>query len=180
MENSNEKTNESKDKSDQCQHCGRMKEDWKTNRPAGTKQMQRGDNEDRVRAYLDWHKRSLPASCYGNDFDSIEWRIKDGKWYAVALLELTRLDGNVNPPPSYFESILNRMTKRDSQAELACVAAKILGCEAWVVLWRHDLSEFWVYNLSNNQHGWFHLSPEQYKKWLVVKLPARRFHERTD
>ena len=99
------------------------------------------------------------------DIDQIEWRFRDGDAVPVALIELTRVDGNMSIPQSYLNAIVNRFTKRDGQAALLLQVAQQLELAVWISLFRWDLSEFWVYNLSRNE-GWWHVDKTGYIKWL--------------
>lgn len=145
----------------QCPTCGRVDRDWSQDgvvrNDLGGKigsQDSPGFLEDRCAAY----RRFRAMMNYGavTDFDQIEWR-SDGQGYLVpvALFELTRVDGNVPVSQNYLDKILDRILKRDQQGELAKRAASGLDMKAWIVAFRHDLSEFWVYNLSY-ERGWFH------------------------
>jgi len=43
--------------------------------------------------------------------------------------------------------------------------AEALGTRAYIVLFREDCSEFWVYNLSDNQ-GWYYFNPRGMESFL--------------
>ena len=155
----------------QCPTCGRIQEDWGN---ADTKALaitlnkgkQREESEDRTADYRAW-RWNIGSGCYVSDIDHIEYRISNGIIKPVALLELTRVDGDRPIPDTYLNAILNRFKKRDAQYNLITHAAKELDCKAWVVLFREDLNEFWLYNLTNNR-GWYkNLAKDKYKRWLL-------------
>ncbi len=116
-------------------------------------------------AYRAW-RQTWGCGAFVNDIDQIEWRLVDGDVVPIMALEMTRLDGGVHPPATYFEAILTRYQRRDGQALAITAFAERLGVPAVIVLWRHDLSDFWIYNLSTHQ-GWFYLTAPQYKRWLI-------------
>lgn len=154
----------------QCPTCGRMKRDWthegairnEQGHKIGTEDVP-DIREDRTAAYRKW-RRSLPQAG-ATDFDQVEWRYRNKELEPVALLELTRVDGNVSLPPSYLQSILDRFEKRDWQGKLAKRAALQLGVKAWIVAFRHDLTDFWVYNLTDGR-GWWTMTQGEYSAWL--------------
>ncbi len=150
---------------DQCPLCGRVSEDWSSNRAQGTKGKQRKDREDRAAGYREW-RQAFGGGCYVEDVDQVEWRKGvSGELCPVATLELTRLDGNRNPPATYLQNILARFGERDFQATHSRHVAGALGVSCFVVLFRWDLSEFWIYNLSEKR-GWWHLTQDRYMRWL--------------
>ncbi|HUZ01627.1 MAG TPA: hypothetical protein VMU89_14860 [Thermomicrobiaceae bacterium] len=153
----------------QCPTCGRISEDWssdETLRPDGEvrKARQRRDSEDRALSYRQW-RYQFGGGCFVSDIDQVEWRVVDGAPTPVGVLELSRVDGNVRVPESYRTAVIERFTKRDGQATSVIEMAKRLGTTAWVVLFRWDLTEFWVYNLSDRR-GWWALRPAAYENWI--------------
>jgi hypothetical protein len=147
-----------------CPTCGRPSVDWAADRGEGAKGRQHHTREDRTLDYRAWH-RTWASSCFVSDIDQLEWRMIGGEVTPVALIELTRIDGAPNPPASYFRAILTRFEERDAQAKAARTFARLLGVTAWIVVYHHDLSNLWVYNLSNSR-GWFSMSPTGYQRWL--------------
>ncbi len=88
----------------------------------------------------------------------------------MVVLELTRLDGDVSPlPPAYLEAIKTRFHSRDGQAKSIVALANKLGVEAVIVLFRHDLSEFWLHKLSEPASDWVYTSKAGYRRWLEAK-----------
>ena len=121
--------------------------------------------EDRIARYRLFRRTIEQAGA--TDFDQVEWRFKsEGEPYPVALLEMSRVDGSKPVPETYLEAVLHRIVERDWQGRFAKAAAERLGCRAWIVLFRHDLSEFWVYNLSESD-GWWHTDCEGYRDWIT-------------
>jgi hypothetical protein len=147
----------------QCPTCGRVDEDWASNRP-DLKGRQRGDREDRCRDYRGWRWK-FGGGLYASDVDQIEWRIENGVFRPVAVLELTRVDGNIPVPQSYLDRILLRFGERDGQGKIARRTAELLGCKAWIVAFRWSVNEFWVYNLTDGR-GWWHTDRALYRKWI--------------
>src|SRR5262245_47230829 len=99
----------------QCPTCGRCDPDWtalasKHLMANGAKARQRTSIEDRTAKYRDW-RRTLNRQLYVSDIDQMEWRIVDDEVEPVALLELTRIDGDLPIPPTYLAHILDRMYK---------------------------------------------------------------------
>ncbi len=148
---------------DQCPTCGRVTDDW-AERNAGIKGKQRMDTEDRAADYRNW-RHQFGGGCYVSDVDQLEWRIVDDEIRIVASIELSRVDGNVPIPDSYQDAVVNRFGNRDGQSKIIREVAARLGVPAWIVLFRWDLSEFWVFNLSEAR-GWWHLSPAKYRSWI--------------
>lgn len=133
---------------------------------SGAKAHQRKDREDRTLGYKNWH-RSLGPGLYVIDVDQVEYRIdRDGNVNIIALLELTRMDGNGSPSKSYLDSILQRFWARDAQARIITSIAEMLKVKAWIVLFREDLRQFSLYNISDNR-GWYeNLTAAKYAEWL--------------
>ncbi len=99
------------------------------------------------------------------DVDFIEWRLRDGKLVAVGVMEVTRVDNGKEVNEQYLKSILDRYEQRDIQARATSQVAESLGTKAWIILFRENCSEFWVYNLTNKR-GWWHLTPEKMEEFL--------------
>lgn len=118
--------------------------------------------EDRSIAYTDWHREIGPDfPC--QDIDQIEYRIIDGKIIPILMLELTRYDYENEPADQYFNAILERFNK--SQRKAATCFAELLGVDCVIVLFKFDLTRFWLFNLTTDQ-GWYSLDEDRYKKWL--------------
>ena len=100
------------------------------------------------------------------DIDQVEWRVQYGQPTPVVVLELTRLDGSHPLPQTYLDAIVTRFTKRDGQAAAIVALANRLGVDAVIVLFRHDLSEFWLFDLSSPTR-WFHRDQRQYRHWIT-------------
>jgi len=143
----------------------------------GTKKHQREDKADRTADYREW-RRVLGSPYYVADIDQVELRKRgpglDGL-RPVASLELTRTDSDYHISWDYTENIRKRFVERDAQGLIATELAGLLGVHAWIVLYRHDLTEFWVYNLSRPIY-WMHLSRDQYRRWLMMLGTPNEFH----
>jgi len=147
----------------QCPTCGRVAADWSAKFGA-SKGRQRVDTEDRAAPFRDW-RRSLGRPYYVCDIDQVEWRMIDGRPVPVAVMELTRVDGNVAIPATYLEAILTRFTKRDGQGAATKAFAELMGVKAWIVLFRWDMSELWLYNLTDGR-GWWRRDKRVVGKWI--------------
>ena len=119
--------------------------------------------EDRSLIYTDW-RRTIDVGTYCQDIDQVEYRIIDGEIVPVLMLELTRYDFDTEPNQNYFAAILERFSK--SQRKAATKFATLLGVNCIIVLFKHDLTKFWLFNLTTNQ-GWYSLDKKGYEDWLV-------------
>ncbi len=157
----------------QCPTCGRMDRDWSQREAEerdsqGHKALLGGDGsfkEDRAAAYRRW-RYTLGKGVWAMDVDQVEWRRDEsGDPHPAATIELTRVDGNVRVPGTYLAKILDRFGDRDFQAEHSKYVAEALGVNCFIVAFRWDLTEFWVYNLSCSR-GWWNLDVPRYERWL--------------
>jgi len=130
----------------------------------GAKAYQRTDAEWRIKPYSDWH-RTLSKDLLMVDVDFIEWRYKDGELVPVGVMEVTRVDAGRKVNQHYLDAIIQRYELRDLQALAARHVATALRTKAYIILFREDCSEFWVYNLTNRR-GWWHLNPTQMQEFL--------------
>ena len=119
--------------------------------------------EDRSLTYTDW-RRTIGEGTYCQDSDQVEYRIIDGEIVPVLMLELTRYDYDTEPTEGYFAAILERFGK--SQRKSATSFATLLGVDCIIVLFKHNLTKFWIFNLTTNQ-GWYSLDKKGYEDWLV-------------
>jgi hypothetical protein len=129
----------------------------------------RKDIEDRTMDYRD-KRRSYPFG-YTQDVDQLEYCFYDNEIVFVASLELTRADFNKKypngPGSGYFVKILERF-HHDAQAKFSKKVADCLGIESYIVTFYHDLTRYWVYNLSQSR-GWIAFTDVEYFKWLEGK-----------
>jgi hypothetical protein len=131
---------------------------------SGAKAHQREDTENRILPYSLWH-RTLDRSLLMLDVDFIEWRFRDGKLVPVGVMEVTRVDKGKEVNENYLASILRRYDVRDLQGRIARKIAEMLKMRAFIVLFREDCSEFWVYDLSFNR-GWKYFDPYEMEAFL--------------
>jgi len=131
---------------------------------SGAKDYQRNDSENRSEDFRKMH-RNLDRKLYATDIDLVEMRIINGELTAVGTLEITRIDNDKKVSKRYLESILKRY-ERDFQKKMACYLAEKLGVKAWIVLYKEDLSQFWIYCLSNDDNRWYYYDVERFEKWL--------------
>jgi hypothetical protein len=129
-----------------------------------TKSKQRQDKEDRTSDYRQW-RFGFGNHKFVSDIDQVEYRIVDGRIIPVALLELTRIDGDVPIRHGYLSSILQRFAKRDAQKKFIIEMAKKLDVNVYIVAFRYTLEEFWLYNLSKSK-GWACLNKKRYSQWI--------------
>jgi hypothetical protein len=132
---------------------------------SGAKAYQRMDTENRIKPYSDWH-RTLDRRLYMADVDFIEWRYRNNDLVAVGVMEVTRVDLAKEVNQGYLDSIVQRFEQRDLQARVARKVAEALQTKAYIVLFREDCSEFWVYNLTDRR-GWGHYNPQQMEDFLL-------------
>jgi hypothetical protein len=130
----------------------------------GAKAYQRADAEWRIKPYSDWH-RKLSKDLLMVDVDFIEWRHRDGDFVPVGVMEVTRVDLGKEVNQRYLDQIIERYEQRDLQGIAARKVAAALQTKAYIILFREDCSEFWVYNLTNSR-GWWHLDPEKMEAFL--------------
>tara|TARA_R100000808_G_C2153477_1_gene163700 strand:+ start:1686 stop:2138 length:453 start_codon:yes stop_codon:yes gene_type:complete len=140
------------------------------------KQHNREDTEDRTTLYRDirW-KQAWNSRCV-QDLDQIEYSVVDGQIVYVAIIELTRRDNHPtikNPPPRYFDAILERYDS-DMQGRLAVETAKKLGVDAYIVVFDEDVERLWVYNFSKRKGFTREFSKKEYFEWLYAKHEAAR------
>ena len=159
---------------EQCPTCGRCPKDW-AEREAAIKQGFKADG-DRAALYRNY-RRTLkgPPGAWDDlgcatDVDNVEWRYRDGGWQPAAVFELTRVDGDLELPESYFGNIAARF-RTEVQGKIAKIVARRFDCKAWIVLFRYDCSEFWIYNLTDDR-GWFHINADAYRSWLLQLEPG--------
>lgn len=131
---------------------------------SGSKAYQRKDSEDRARPYRDWH-RNLGAQYACSDVDSIEWRWRNGEPVPVAVIEITMADNDVNVCQKYLDAIIDRYENRDKQAALTRKVAIALGVNAYILLYRRNMMQFWLYNLSEKT-GWSVMNNKQMSDFL--------------
>lgn len=129
--------------------------------------------EDRNIDFLIWH-RELTSWLYSFDIDQVEFRFNSkGHIMPVAIIELTRFDGNGAPPPSYLKKWLNRIHTRDAHAAALKQLSEMLFCDAYLVCWKKDLQLMWVFNLTTGQ-GWQQMTPAEYENWLKTLKSRHR------
>ena len=119
--------------------------------------------ENRALGYSNWH-RTLDKSLYALDVDFIEWRRRNGNIVPVALIEITRVDNNVFVGKTYLDNIVKRYDD-GIQGLCSLKVSRALGIKAYIVLFRENLNEFWLYNLSEKR-GWTKLSQREYVGFL--------------
>lgn len=129
-----------------------------------SKALQRSDGEHRVKPYMDW-RRTIKRGLYMLDVDDIEWRYRNGKQVAVGVLEMTRVDGDKPVGEGYFQAVLNRFLNRDMQGKTTKIIAEALGTHAYIVIFRYNCSEFFVYNLTL-EGAWVTYNEKQFIEFL--------------
>ena len=153
----------------------------------GVKARQRDDKEDRSLLYRDWRRETVKKgekkrTCYTSDIDQVEYMIVKGETIPVAILELTRYDFDESDRPSqswakYLSSILDRYFFRDNQGRFVKTIAGKLGIPAYIILFRHDLAKFWVFDMCDAKALWVHKDQDEYRDWLAhLKVKALEKH----
>jgi hypothetical protein len=131
---------------------------------SGAKAYQRSDTENRLKAYSDWH-RTLDRKLYTTDVDFIEWRFVNGILTPVGIMEVTRVDKGKNVDDKYLNEIIQRFEQRDMQAKAIRKVAACLNTKAYIVLFREDCSEFWIYFITDSK-GWYFCDPNRMENFL--------------
>jgi len=131
---------------------------------SNAKAHQRTDAENRILPYSRWH-RTLDRSLLMADVDFIEWRFRNGEIVPVGVMEVTRIDLGRVVNENYLNAILQRYNVRDLQGRIARKVAEKMGTKAYIVLFREDCSEFWVYDLTNSI-GWDYYNPQEMENFL--------------
>ncbi len=130
------------------------------------KTRQRSDAEDRTLEYRRWRWR-FGNGCYVTDIDQVEWRGTGSRAQPprpVALIELSRVDSDGPLGAGYLAAVLARFIERDAQYDVLRLVAAALHVHAYLTLFRHDLSEFWVYSFAASR--WRHMDRDTYARWL--------------
>lgn len=146
---------------------------YKRLNPNGTKAIQKRYGDIRMRPYREFHS-GLGRGYYMQDLDSVEYRYEDGKLRIAALIEITRADNGKTVDEHYLDGILERFRLRDSQGSVVVEMADRLGVPAFVVLFKEDVSCFWVFCLADplsqwvGNEGWVEMEPDQYAHFLEV------------
>lgn len=122
------------------------------------------DTTDRSMPYRQWRWDAKTSGCYVQDIDQIEYRFKDGVLVPVAVIELTSSEGHTMDD-GLRKAIVDRFATT-GQGKLLREVAKGLKCKAWAVLHGADMTELWVYNLTDVR-GWWQMTPERYREWLT-------------
>src|SRR5689334_14930977 len=131
---------------------------------SGAKAHQRLDREWRSQPYSEWHRKLSGDLCM-LDVDFIEWRYRNGELVAVGVMEITRVDNGRVVQAGYLDAIVRRFEVRDMQAQAARKVAEALGTKAYIVLFREDCSQFWIYNLTDRR-GWAHFDAAGMERFL--------------
>lgn len=147
----------------------------------GSKAYQRGaDKEDRSLIYRNWRREvgktekngRYRKTCYTSDLDQIEYVFHKDVPYPVAVFELTRYDHDEYDGPAhswakYRQSILDRFFLRDAQGKFVIKIAELLGCDAYIILFRKDLEAFWIFDMTHRDAQWVRKDADEYKLWLT-------------
>ncbi len=91
----------------------------------------------------------------------------------MAVLEMTRRDGNKGgppPPPTYFKAIEARITQRDGQGKAVRSLAKALSVPLYYVVFNNWCDQFWVADESFADWQWY--SKHNYEDWLRGLKPV--------
>lgn len=157
----------------------------------GVKARQRDDNEDRSLIYRDFRRETVKKgekkkTCYTSDVDQVEYIIVKGETIPVAILEITRYDFDEGDRPSqswakYLSAVLDRYFFRDNQGRFVKTIAAKLGIPAYIVLFRHDLEKFWIFDMCDTKALWIYKGKEEYRDWLAeIKLKALELHTKNE
>jgi hypothetical protein len=126
--------------------------------------------------YSNWHYERKNRGLYMTDIDFIEWRYnKHKELVAVGLMEVTRVDQGIEVNDVYTNQILSRY-KTQLQGQAARKIAEALNTKAYIVLFRDDCTEFWIYCLTDNWKAWKTLTAATMEAFLNG-LTARKKSE---
>jgi len=139
---------------------------------------------DRERVYREWH-RTIGKEYYCMDLDQFEYRRINKVKTAVAFQELSRIEklcpdkcfetheeSNGNHPigVGYRENVWDRIWT-DDQGEMVSMVARSMEIPAYFVLYRPDLSEFWVRMMYPDtefpQSKWQYYDNTTYRLWVA-------------
>jgi len=157
--------------SGQCLECGRVDPDWSDPsskiQSHGFKANQRPKTEDRTTRYREW-RRTFGDGAYVSDVDQVEFRVIGGIVTPIAILEISRVDGNHPVPIKYLQSAWTRFSERDPQKEVIETMARSTGIPAYFVLYRWDLTEFWtrLFYPDAPLNRWKHTDQPGYSRWV--------------
>jgi hypothetical protein len=134
--------------------------------------LQREAWEDRAGAHREWRYRQRLG--VGADVDLIEWLRWRERLEPVVALELTLVPGEMPLPGSYLSDISYRF-RRQVQGEAACEVARRLGVPLYIVAFRANMQEFWVYEGLERELGqWRPYTEPEYLAWLHAQYQRRR------
>ena len=130
-----------------------------------------GFEEDRDAAYREWHY-SLGPDTWAINLDQVEFRRSPkGSKLPAGVVELKRFDTD-GPVETWMLDKVLGLLDAGLQGDALRYIAAALGVPAWLVVYRHDLTGFWVYNLTARR-GWFPADDDgtgygeyQYRVWL--------------
>jgi len=83
----------------------------------------------------------------------------------LGVMVVTRVDRDHPVTPRYLNTICRRFEQRDMQARIARKVTAALYTKAYIVLFRENCGEFWVYNLADRR-GWHHFDSAQMELFL--------------
>ena len=149
---------------EQCPTCGRHAQDWTQGRDTSEAKSLQRDTEDRAAPYRSW-RRTLRKDFYVTDLDQVEYRIVNEKVDPLAVLEITRIDGERPPNDNYLKAITDRYD-RDAQGMTMVGLAALLGVPAYIVLFRDDMGVIWICDYGRTG-AWTKASANTYAGWLA-------------
>lgn len=141
---------------------------------AGAKGQQRADKytANRQGNYSRWRYEITESpeikahGLYSTDFDFVEWSFNwNGDLVAAAVIDATQADNTINVSDTYLESILKRFNTQ-MQGKCLTFASTNFRCNSYILLFRQDCSEFWLYNWTEKK-GWKYMTREEHIEWLI-------------
>src|SRR5574343_338872 len=140
---------------------------------SGAKAQQRADKYkvNRQANYSSWRypisevTSIKQCGLYTTDFDFVEWSFNSyGELVAAAVIDATQADNGKSVNDTYLNNILERF-HRQLQGKALSFASRRFECDSYILLFREDCSEFWMYNWTQ-QKGWKHMDSQQHIEWL--------------
>lgn len=165
----------------QCQRCGAVAPNANGSgysdgtspkmEASGGKAIQREVWEDRARAHNEWRRgQGFGCTC---DIDLVEWTRWRGRLEPVMVLELTLVPGELEVPQSYFGNISWRF-RHQAQGQMAREIARRLGVPVYIVAFRANQREFWIYEGLDLPLGrWRAYTEPEYAEWIREQYRQR-------
>jgi len=149
-----------------------MKEDYL---PNGQKKVFKENDHAKLDDYKEF-RRSFGGGAYCMDIDQFEYRIENGIVSVKAFFEMTERTYPGEMEDNFLGPVWRRIAN-GSRGKVLRKVAEIMKCEAYIVIFRKDLSEFVVRSLIDPK-PWKFMTQEEYKKWIKEEFQSNPSIER--